>query len=793
MTLPRSTRLGPYEVLDSIGAGGMGEVYRARDHRLDRDVAVKVLSDTSSGPASTARFEQEAKAIAALSHPNIVCIHDVGNDGNHFWIAMELLEGESLGSMLSSHRPLPWKRAIAISVAIADALRCAHERGIIHRDLKPDNIFITRTGLVKVLDFGLARMPASGGVELSDANTVTTPGTLLGTVGYMSPEQIRGEPATAASDLFSLGCVMYEMFSGSRPFRGGSAAETMSAILRDEPRALGLAGARDVPEKVCAIVTRCLEKDPVRRFHSAADLSFALDTADSPSGGTSPGLTAWLRRNGRVVPAILAGLFLVALFGLLGRHPSAAPVPNAAEHVSSLAVLPFVNASADAHLEYLSDGLTEAIINDLSPTPGLKVMSRNSVFFYKGKPVDPRQVAADLNVDTVLSGRLAQRGNVLGVSIELIDARDVHQIWGERYERPVSEMTDLEKDLSSHISQKLQLGMGPHEQQRMSRRATVDPQAYRLYLQGRYEWNKRTPDGLRQGIEFFRRSIAIDPGYAPAHAGIADSYLLLGGLYEQIRPREAMPLAREAAMKALRLDDSLADAHASLGVIDHEFDWDWKRAEEEFRRAIALNPAHAGAHQWYGQALVYRGRMNDGIRELTRAEELDPLYLVTKCDLAQAYWISGQADQAIAQSQKVIEIEPQFALPHWILGLAYAGKNDFEHAAASLERAVQLGGTPTVRASLGYVYARMGRRPDAMKILNQLRDAARTQYISPAPFVTLYTGLGDMDHAFAELERGFNDRVSLLTVVNAVPIAEPIRQDPRYPAFARRVGLPPLP
>ena len=792
MTLPRSTRLGPYEILDSIGAGGMGEVYRARDHRLDRDVAVKVLSDSHTGPASTARFEQEAKAIAALSHPSIVSIYDVGNDGEHSWIAMELLEGESLGAVLSSRRPLPWKRAAAISIAIADALRCAHERGIVHRDLKPDNIFITQTGRVKILDFGLARMPSSK-IETSNANTVTTPGTVMGTVGYMSPEQVRGEPATASSDLFSFGCVMYEMLSGTRPFGGRSAAETMSAILRDEPRPLHLAGGKDVPEEMVAIVARCLEKDAVRRFHSAADLAFALETAAARSGPSMAGAAGAIHRYGKSVAAAVVGIIVVILLGIAGRRPAAPPQNAAPERPASLAVLPFVNAGPDASLDYLSDGLTEAIINDLSSIPGLKVMSRNSVFFYKGKSVDPRQVASDLNVDTILSGRLAQHGNLLGVSIELIDARDGHQIWGERYERPVSEMTDLEQDLSSRISQKLRIGIGASARQRMTRRAAIDPEAYRLYLQGRYEWNKRTPQELRQGIEFFRRSIAIDPSFAPAHAGIADSYLLLGGLYEQMPPREAMPLAREAAMKALSLDDSLADAHASLGLIDHEFDWDWKSAQAEFRRAIALNPAHAGAHQWYGQALVYRGRLAEGIRELTRAEELDPLYLVTKCDLAQALWIGGHYGQAIVQSQKVIEIEPHFALAYWILGFAYAGNEDYEHAARALERAVELGGTPSTRASLGYLYARMGRRSDALKILRQLREASQSGYISPAPFVMIYTGLGDMDQAFAELERCFSERVSLLTVVNAVPIAEPIRRDRRYASFARRVGLPPLP
>ncbi|HEV8659346.1 MAG TPA: protein kinase [Thermoanaerobaculia bacterium] len=768
MQLSPRARLGPYEIISALGAGGMGEVYRARDLRLDREVALKIVPAELAGM----RFHNEAKAIAALSHPNIVNVFDVGADAGLSYMAVELLEGEDLRSILSGGR-IPWKRAIKIASAISDALRYAHGKGIIHRDLKPENVFITREGLTKVLDFGLARvMPSEAAGSAEAAQTLTRPGMVMGTVGYMSPEQVRGESVTPSSDIFSLGCVLYEMLSGVQPFERGSAGEVLAAILRDPPR--DLREISDAPESLIRIVEHCLEKEPWKRFDTMSDFAFALE---SVTEGV-PARTLFVR--GAILIVIAAVVIIV------GRRGSTVPTPPAHREISSLAVMPFVNASADRSYDYLSDGLTEAIINDLSPIAGFKVMSRSSVFAYKPKVVDPRELGNDLGVDAVVNGRVIRRDGSLLVSVELVDTRDGHQIWGERYDRPISQLRDLERDLAGSISQKLKMRLTKQP-------VSVDPEAYRLYLQGRYEWNKRTPEGLRKGVEFFKRAIDIDPTYAPAYAGVADSYLLLGGNYEVLRPSEVMPMAREAALKAVSLDDSLAEPHASLGLIKHEFEWNWPDAEAEFKRAIALNPNYAVGHEWYGQALLYRSRSDEAFRELQRAEELDPLSLVSKADLAQAFWITRQYDKAIEESLKSVEIEPRFWLAHWFLGLAYAGKEDYANAAKSLETAVSLGGSPAASGSLGYVYAKMGRRKDAERLLRQLGEESKKRYISPAPFVAIYIGLGDLDHAFEEMERAFRERSSLITVINVVPIADAVRRDPRYAAFARRVGLPPLP
>jgi TolB-like protein/tetratricopeptide (TPR) repeat protein len=604
---------------------------------------------------------------------------------------------------------------------------------------------------------------------------------VMGTVGYMSPEQVRGESVTPSSDIFSLGCLLYEMLSGVQPFERGSAGEVLAAILRDPPR--DLRQLTDAPESLVRVVEHCLEKEPSKRFDTMSDFAFALETATEGAAPREPAV-----RSKRLPSRTLlfrAGLLAIiaAAVVVIGRRGSTVSPPPAHREISSVAVMPFVNASPDRSYDYLSDGLTEAIINDLSPAAGFKVMSRSSVFVYKSKTVDPRELGMDLGVDAVVNGRMIRRDGSLLVSVELVDTRDGHQIWGERYDRPIAQLSNLERELAGTISEKLKVRL-------TTRPINVDPEAYRLYLQGRYEWNKRTPDGLRKGVDFFKRAIDKDPAYAPAYSGLADSYLLLGGNYEVLRPSEAMPMAREAALKAASLDDSLAEPHASLGLIKHEFEWDWPHAEEEFKRAIALNPNYAVGHEWYGQSLLYRSRFDEAFRELHRAEELDPLSLVTKADLAQAFWITRQYDKAIEQSLKGVEIEPQFWLAHWFLGLAYAGKKDFANAAKSLETAVSLGGSPAARGSLGYVYAKMGRRKDAERLLRQLRDDSKKRYISPAPFVAIYIGLGDLDHAFNEMERAFRERSSLVTVINVVPIADDIRRDPRYATFARRVGLP---
>lgn len=795
MPLERGSRIGRYEILSDIGTGGMSEVYRARDLTLGREVALKILRPAiASRSDSLARFEKEAKSVAALSHQNVVSLYDFGVDDGVPYLTMELLDGETLRAALLG--PMPWNKAARIATAIAEALRSAHARGIVHRDLKPENVFLTRDGTVKVLDFGLAQGLA--GTVSTTSDTLTAPGTLMGTAAYMSPEQIRGEAVTPASDLFALGCVLYELLAGVSPFRRDSPAETLAAILRDEPPDLRSREALQIPEAIIRVVEHALEKLSDARFQSAADFIFALTAAVEGSGRIArdalpiPRSASPPRRISIVVAAMLFVAIMTAI--ALGRRATdSSPSPREQPPARSLAVLPFENSTGDRSLAYLTEGLTEGVINDLSPVTGFKVLSRNTVFSYRPESTDPRRIGADLGVDAVVTGRVSRHGGLLIVGVELTDTRDRHQIWGERYERRVEDVAQIERELSHQISEKLQMRLGNDAQGLRKRQRDVDPDAYRLYLQGRYEWNKRTPDALRKGIALFRESIDKDATFAPAHAGIADSYLLLGGSYEALPPREAMPIARKAAQRALELDPELAEAHASLALIAHEFEWDWPRAEAGFRRAIELNPNSVAAQQWYGQALLYRGRPVEAMRALERAEELDPLSLVTRSDLAQAFWIAGHYDRAIVQAEKLIDLEPRFWLGYWFLGLAQAGKGDFPRAIEALERALQLGGSPAVIGSLGYVRARAGQRDEAMALLEQLNVMSRDRYVSPAATALIYIGLGDLDHAFEQVERAIEQRSTFIVVMNAVPLAEPIRNDPRYGDVARRVGLPPIP
>ena len=782
MELSAGDRIGPYEIVELIGAGGMSEVYRARDLRLDRDVALKILqAEVAARDGGVARFENEAKAVAALSHPNIVAIYDVGSANGLSYLVMELLDGETLRNVIDNG--LSWRRAVKIANAIAEALRAAHARGIVHRDLKPDNVIVTRDGVVKVLDFGLARLVAAP-VD-TDTPTLTRPGTVMGTAGYMSPEQVRGESVGPLSDVFSLGCILYEMLAGSRPFRRGAPAETMASILRDSPPDLRTLRP-DLPEPLIRVVEHSLEKERQDRFQSASDFTFALASAVDVSTASAP--RQGTPRRVRKRPLALLAVLLVAIVAavIAGRRP-----PKVVERppARSLAVLPFENNTSQPALAYLSEGLTEGIINNLSPVAGFNVLSRNAVFSYRPRTEDPRAIGRDLGVEAIVTGRVGQRAQGLVVSVELVDARDGRQIWGERYDRPLAEMPLVERELSRQISEKLQMRLTGEDESRMNRRASVNPEAYRLYLRGRHELNKRTPQGLENGIELFRQSIDVDPAFAPAHAGLADSYLLLGGNYEILPPREAMPLARQAALRALEIDPRLAEAHASLGVIAHEFDWDWPRAEQAFRRATELNPNYPVAHQWYGTALVYRGRFDEGLAELKRAEALDPLSLLTRSDLAQAYWLAGQYDTAIAQAEKLTAQAPRFWLGYWFLGLAHIGRNDLARATAALENAVRLGGSPAAMGTLAYAHARAGRKSAALALLDQLRAMAKTRYVSPAAFVTVHLGLGDLDAAFAELDRAVEERSTLLTVMDVVPLAESLRRDPRYAEYQRRVGL----
>ena len=758
MPLQTGTRLGPYEILSPLGAGGMGEVFRARDTRLDRDVAIKVLSERLAGdPASLSRFQREAKAVAALSHPNILAIHDFGSEEGVSYAVMELLEGESLRASVAQG-PIPWRRAVEIGIAVADGLSAAHVRGIVHRDLKPDNVFLTSDDRVKILDFGLARHERPVNADpLTSAPTATgtEPGTVMGTVGYMSPEQVRGDSMDSRTDIFSFGCVLHEMLTGRRAFQRRTWAETMAVILTAEPAELSETGA-SFPQTLVGITARCLQKNPETRFQTARDLAFALKevlrTSDPSIGGPVSS----------------------------GSHRSP---------LESIAVLPFANVGADPDTEYLSDGIAESIIHSLSRLPNLRVIARSTLSRFKGREVDPQAVGEELKVRAILTGRVFHRGESLVIKTELVDVRDGSQIWGENYSRKFADILALEEEISREISGKLRLKATGEEAQRLTRRATESPEAYRLYLKGLFYWNKRTVDGLRKGIELFQQAIELDPEYALAYAGIAHSYNQLG-FYQYLPPREAFPRAKAAATRALELDPSLGEAHTVLAVVRFWHEWNWAGAEAEFQRAMEASPDFVHAHHFYGIFLTAMEQFEEGLVGLRRAQELDPLSLPARASMGLCLYLARRYDESIAELEKILEMDSSFSAAHHILSSNYLQKQMWAEAIESAARAVELSDRGTYRLSLlGACLAASGRRAEAEAILAELAALSSRRYVSAAEIAFIHAALGQPDLAFDWFEKALAERAWGLVVLRVDPRADPLRADPRFTDLLRRVGL----
>jgi eukaryotic-like serine/threonine-protein kinase len=741
MAQPPGTRLGPYEIRAPLGAGGMGEVYRARDTRLKRDVAIKVLPQTTANdPTALARFRREAQAVAALQHPNILALYDVGVEHATTFAVMELLEGETLRARISDS-PVPWRKAVAIGVEIAEGLAAAHAKGVIHRDLKPENVFLTRDGRVKILDFGLARYRPSGPQHDDTGATMDTePGTIMGTAGYMSPEQVRGEPTGASSDLFALGCVLHEMIAGRRAFAGRSSAETMAAILTAQPPPLTDL-VREVPPELERWITHCLEKDPAVRSQSARDLAFALRT----------------------------------LLGGAPAHPKA---------IASLAVLPFFSAGDNPDSEYLCDGITETIINGLAQLPGLRVLARSTVFRHKGD-VDPIQVGYTLCVGAVLTGRVFQRGEILVIGAELVDVASGSQLWGQHYKRKLADIFEIQDDIATELCENLRLKLTGDEQTRLTRRYTEDPAAYQLYLKGRYCWNQRTEEGMRKAVDYFLQAIEKDPTYARAYTGLGDAYAMLS-IYNALPPNESFPKAKAAQRRALEIADDLAEAHASLGFAGLYYDWEPRNAEAALKKAIALNPGYASAHQWYGFVLGLTGRMEESIAELRLAQQLDPFSASINVSAAWPLYWMRRHEEAVGRFREAVTLHPGFWLAHYYLGLALEQSGFLAEAIAELEHARDLSDSPWRLGGLGHAYALAGRRDEAYRIAEEAKSLSARRYVAPIHIASVYAGLGDAE-AFEWLEKGLDDRSWLMTWLEVDPLFDPIRQDERFGQLSRRV------
>jgi eukaryotic-like serine/threonine-protein kinase len=787
-------QVGPYKIHSLLGVGGMGEVYLAQDPRLDRDIALKILpTELASNPARIQRFIREARATSGLKHPNVATIYEIGKSDEFHFIAMEYVEGQTLAAKISG-RPLPIAEIVDIGIQVADALDEAHRKGITHRDIKPANLMLTSREQVKILDFGLAKVVRPEGQPIgSDISTVmkTETGVVMGTVQYMSPEQVLGKEVDHRTDIFSLGVVLYEMTTGRLPFTGTSSSETMDRVVHGQPEAIARFNY-DVPAELERIIRKCLEKDGDTRYQSARELLIDLRNLkrDSDLGGpTVEKVAAQPASEFRLMAFAAIGVALLTLIGVgvyqLGWGSQA---------MDSLAVLPFLNESADPNMEYLSDGITESLISSLSQLPNLRVKARSIVFQYKGKDLDPQKVGRDLRVQAAVTGRVQQRGDTLIIAVEMVDVEKGSQLWGGQYSRKLADIFAIQEEISKEISEKLRLRLTGEEQKRLTRRYTENPEAYQAYLKGRYFWNKRTEEAFRKGIEYFQQAIEHDPSYALAYAGLADSYNLLGlNVYQGLPPKEAYPRAKAAAMKAIDLDDSLAEPHTSIAWVKFRFDWDWPGAEREFNRAIELNPRYPTAHHWYAYYLTTMGRRDESRAAILRSQELDPLSLIINATVAHVFYYAREYDRAIEQLRKTIEIDSNFGHAHRLLGEAYRQKVMFEDAIVEMQKAVTLSGTGRVYylGQLGNVYAVSGKRNEALRIIDELMELSQRRYVSPSSFAIVYIGLGDKDQAFAWLEKAYEERSTFLTEFKVEPMFDSLRSDPRFQDLLRRVNLPP--
>ncbi len=838
MALATGTRLGRYEIRSLIGKGGMGEIYLAQDTELERAAALKLLpAEVASDRQRMQRFIQEAKAISALNHPNILTIYEVGQADSSRFIATEFIEGETLRQHMSNGR-MKLGEVLDIAAQVAAALAAAHAAGIAHRDIKPENIMLRRDGYIKVLDFGLAKLtehPASQSGSSGEAPTLaivdTEPGLVMGTIKYMSPEQARGLTLDTRTDLWSLGCVFYEMITGRVPFEGATTSDVLVAILEREPVPL-VQQVPDLPSELQRIVRKALRKEREERYQTAKDLALDLknlrrelemeaereysvqpaSSSETPSVSGVPAgtegarqsaasstgvaelhpttsaeyIVSGIKRHRRGVTAALAALGLLSVVGIFYFFYSA----RSGKAIDSIAVLPFVNASGDPDTEYLSDGISEALINSLTELQQLRVVARTTAFRYKGREIDPQAAGRELNVRAVLTGRVRHTGGALNIQVDLVDATTGAQLWGTEYERQVSDVLSIKQTIAREVTEKLRLRLSGEEQRRLVRRDTTNAEAYEFYLRGRYYWNKRTADGLRKAIEQFQQAIERDPTYALGFVGLADCYLVLEQ-YAGTPASETLPKAKAAVLRALQIDDSLAESHTSLADLSTDL-WQWGEAEKEYKRAIELNPNYPTVHHWYSLYLVAVGRLSESMAEIKRAQEIDPFSPVISVNVVGRYFQQGDLNAALEQCRRIIELDPNYPETHLWLGLIYQKQGRYAEAIVESQKGVELSGREGFfLGALGQSYALAGKRAEALATLRELEEKYTKGESNGANLAWVYTGLGEKDQAFAWLEKDYQAHSGHLAFyIKVFPVLDPLRSDARYTDLLRRMGLP---
>ncbi|PWT88215.1 MAG: hypothetical protein C5B55_13490 [Blastocatellia bacterium] len=835
MSLSANTTISHYRIVSKIGEGGMGEVYLAQDTTLDRKVAIKFLSEQfSKDPDKLKRFTQEAKAASALNHPNILTIHEIGEVDGKNYIATELIDGHTLRELLKRAETLTLSEILRISEQVAEALSAAHEAGIIHRDIKPENIMVRKDGYAKVLDFGLAKLsePETKSADPEAATRLqvnTNPGVVMGTVFYMSPEQARGNPTDARTDIWSLGVVLYEVLTRRVPFSGETVNHTVVAILEKEP----VPPANATPE-LQRIVRKALTKDVDMRYQSVRDLLIDLKNlrrdldikgeierviVPSSESTTGPIAESETRpypvdatRSGRVISTQSAkstssleyavtqakshklatsvvAVLVLAVISAVGYFAFASRTHNSAATINSIAVMPFVNASGNADVEYLSDGLTDSLIFRFSQLPNVRVSPTSSVMRFKGTAKDVATVAKELDVDAVLTGRLMQAGDNLSISVQLIDARTQKLVWAEQYDRKMADLLATQREMATTLTQKMQLRLEGDERG-INKKYTSSNDAYQLYLKGRYHWSRRTKDDLDKAIESYKKAIEIDPSFALAYAATAEAYNSMGK-NPDVPPKDCIPLAKAAALRALEIDPMLPQAHSALGDSLALYDWNWAESESHFKKALELDPNISYTHVAYVSYLASMGKADAALAEMERAVELEPLSMINNAVLTSASIYARKYDKALAQGRNVFDLDPTFPLArHW-LGMALIANGKYDEAITVARQVSPDSPFGWVFVNvIAQAYAKQGKRTEAEQQISLLRELAKTRYVRSYYLASIYATLGDKDKAFAELERSFDERDCYLGRMSVDPFMDPLRDDPRFKNLLKRMNLP---